>query len=523
MLFVPNPYKRVYSEFGKKLESVLNDVWVVVVSHINFTPKVHEIKLALFHQFPPFHHQDEIGNKDAAERFSQEKADVFPFAKNVEVSISLFINRVSAVDESKEEISLEVFLQVYWEDTRINITEELADTEDHLELTWDKEQKFWIPDLYIRQLRDMKVLSLFQEMTSVRIYRNQTMRVSIGATVQIKCDMDFVLYPLDIQKCAVDFSSYKYIIPSMTFKWKDDPPLSFPSDFGKNGYRLPKYVVSFYPEPEPHIVYYGEGNHSTARMLITMSRELRSHLLESYLPSTLFVIMSWGSFVVMPEVVPGRMVLLVTTLLSLVTMFDTIRNNSPSALELKCIEVWLISCTLFVFFALLEYFIVLFGIRYDKHWRHKKQEIETFNINHHFTRQTSKERLKGMFQPKPKVSPQDGHAHANSNNSTSHANSKESTSPIPNNDSTALPLPGSKEATVEVDGNANTDAGRLEESSISGKQKFQMLTQHVILYVGSQRGMIDQVSLGLFPLCFILFSVTYWISYTSESKRRAGA
>lgn len=47
--------------------------------------------------------------------------------------------------------------------------------------------------------------------------------------------------------------------------------------------------------------------------------------MESYLPSTLFVVMSWGSFVVMPEVVPGRMVLLVTTLLSLVTMFDTIR------------------------------------------------------------------------------------------------------------------------------------------------------------------------------------------------------
>lgn len=32
-------------------------------------------------------------------------------------------------------------------------------------------------------------------------------------------------------------------------------------------------------------------------------------------------------------------VLLVTTLLSLVTMFDTVRNNSPDALELKCLEV----------------------------------------------------------------------------------------------------------------------------------------------------------------------------------------
>lgn len=52
------------------------------------------------------------------------------------------------------------------------------------------------------------------------------------------------------------------------------------------------------------------------------------------------------------------------------------RNNSPSALELKCIEVWLISCTLFVFLALVEYFVVLFGMRYDKHWRHKKRDLD---------------------------------------------------------------------------------------------------------------------------------------------------
>lgn len=67
------------------------------------------------------------------------------------------------------------------------------------------------------------------------------------------------------------------------------------------------------------------GEHSAARLQIKLSRELRGYLLESYLPSSLFVIISWGSFCVIPEIVPGRMVLLVTTLLSLVTMFDTVR------------------------------------------------------------------------------------------------------------------------------------------------------------------------------------------------------
>jgi hypothetical protein len=60
-----------------------------------------------------------------------------------------------------------------------------------------------------------------------------------------------------------------------------------------------------------------------------------------------------------------------------------------------------------------------------------------------------------------------------------------------------------------------------ETTTGSGIKKFQMLTQHVILYVGSQRGTIDQISLALFPLCFILFTITYWVSYTNESRKRA--
>uniref|UniRef100_A0A1B6E4Y7 Neurotransmitter-gated ion-channel ligand-binding domain-containing protein n=1 Tax=Clastoptera arizonana TaxID=38151 RepID=A0A1B6E4Y7_9HEMI len=406
-----------------------------------------------------------------------------PPGDKMNVSISLFINRVSAVDENKEEISLEVFLQVYWEDNRIEVIDDTGHL-DHLELTWEKEQQFWVPDLYIRQLREMKVLSLFQEMTSVRLYKNHTMRVSIGATVILKCDMDFELYPLDVQTCTVDFSSYKYTMLYMNFTWRDDPALSFPSDFTGESYRLPKYVVSFTIENDMHFIYYGEGNHSTARMTITLSREIRSHLLETYLPSSLFVIMSWGSFVVIPEVVPGRMVLLVTTLLSLVTMFDTVRNNSPSSLELKCIEVWLISCTMFVFFALIEYFIVLFGIRYDKHWRHKKKDFEKINImENHASLPPKLEGLR-LFGTN-KIQPIEAESKHN------------------------IPISRS-----DIQGTDDTEGAELKHPKLQG------VAQYIILYCGSQRGMLDQVSLCLFPLCFLIFAIVYWVSYINASNQQ---
>ncbi|XP_060836653.1 glycine receptor subunit alpha-2-like isoform X2 [Rhopalosiphum padi] len=424
-----------------------------------------------------------VRSKDFYEMETEYNKNMLP-GKNVDVSLSLHINRISGVDESKEEIALDVFLHVYWEDPRIWI---LGNT-SQVELTWDKDPKFWIPDLYIRQLREMKVLTLFQDLASIRLYDNSTLRISIGATIIIKCDMDFVLYPLDVQTCAVDFGSYKYTLTDMKFHWRDDP-LIFPSDFG-DGFRLPRYVVSFVTDNRLNVIYYGDGNHSTARLVITLSRELRSHLLESYLPSTLFVVMSWGSFVVMPEVVPGRMVLLVTTLLSLVTMFDTIRNNSPSALELKCIEVWLISCTLFVFLALVEYFIVLFGMRYDKHWRHKKHDLDG-----------------GGGAPSRPSLFGSNKVHATSGNDVTG-----------DEDSTIkAQLPTSQQQVL------TTNNGPVQVVTSTGKLRFQLVARHVILYCGSPRGTLDQVSLALFPLCFILFSVLYWISYITESRRKSMA
>ena len=48
-------------------------------------------------------------------------------------------------------------------------------------------------------------------------------------------------------------------------------------------------------------------------------------IFQIYLPCMLFVGMSWVSFLIRPDVVPGRMALLVTLFLVLVNIFNTVR------------------------------------------------------------------------------------------------------------------------------------------------------------------------------------------------------
>ena len=45
----------------------------------------------------------------------------------------------------------------------------------------------------------------------------------------------------------------------------------------------------------------------------------------------MFVVVSWISFVVPPDVIPGRMALLITLFLVLVNIFNSVTTNTPKA------------------------------------------------------------------------------------------------------------------------------------------------------------------------------------------------
>ena len=71
------------------------------------------------------------------------------------------------------------------------------------------------------------------------------------------------------------------------------------------------------------------------------------------------------SFLIPSDLVPGRMSLLITTLLMLINISSSARENSPVSDTFSLIDLWLLTCTIFVAMALFEYAIVI-KIRYTK-------------------------------------------------------------------------------------------------------------------------------------------------------------
>ena len=65
------------------------------------------------------------------------------------------------------------------------------------------------------------------------------------------------------------------------------------------------------------------------------------------------------SFLIPPDVVPGRMTLLVTLFLVLINIHNNIENQSPVSDTTNSLSIWMMTCILFVFGALSVYAAIL--------------------------------------------------------------------------------------------------------------------------------------------------------------------
>lgn len=68
--------------------------------------------------------------------------------------------------------------------------------------------------------------------------------------------------------------------------------------------------------------------------------------------------MSWISFWIKPEAVPARVTLCVTSLLTLSTQHAQSQKSLPPVSYIKAIDIFMSSCTVFVFASLMEYALV---------------------------------------------------------------------------------------------------------------------------------------------------------------------
>ena len=87
------------------------------------------------------------------------------------------------------------------------------------------------------------------------------------------------------------------------------------------------------------------GAFTCLQVSFTLGREIGFYLLQTYIPSTLIVVLSWVSFWISSDSVPARISLGVTTVLTMTTQLSASQQSVPRVSYTKAIDVWMSTCT----------------------------------------------------------------------------------------------------------------------------------------------------------------------------------
>uniref|UniRef100_A0A8R1I008 Neur_chan_memb domain-containing protein n=1 Tax=Caenorhabditis japonica TaxID=281687 RepID=A0A8R1I008_CAEJA len=274
---------------------------------------------------------------------------------------------------------------------------------------------------------------------------------------------------------------YAYDEEQLIIRWNGANPVEV-----NRGIRMPDMHlkrIKFYTKSDK----YATGVWSSAVAEFHVDREITHHIIQSYIPTSLIVIISWFSFWLDVEAVPGRVSLSITTLLTLATQSSAARMALPQASDVKAIDVWMGTCMAFVFSAMIEFTVVNYCIRRKVRTKPKARGLS--EQVHDLVAQYKEK--KGKY--------------TNGNCEISYEMSLQ-----PNEDSATLQRNFEKKEVREMN-----QAPLFVRRSLLPTSKRKTIEERINRVEENRKyaQRIDRYSRAFFPLAFIIFNVFYWIYY----------
>nr|AOG14384.1 histamine receptor type 1 [Cancer borealis] len=266
------------------------------------------------------------------------------------VLVHVTVMSLDSIDESSMTYAADIFFAQSWKDWRLRLPDNMTHEYRLLPVAWLKD--IWRPDSFFKNAKAVT----FQEMTIPNhylwLYQDNTILYMVKLTLVLSCAMNFQVYPHDTQECHMKIESLSHTTDDLVFIWEPEVPLVVDKNIELPQLDLVKKFTGDCTQ------VYSTGNFTCLEIVFTFKRRLGYYLFHTYIPTCLIVIMSWISFWIRPEAVPARVTLGVTSLLTLSTQHANSQKSLPPVSYIKAIDVFMSSCTVFVFFSLMEYALV---------------------------------------------------------------------------------------------------------------------------------------------------------------------
>ncbi|KYM87793.1 Glycine receptor subunit alphaZ1 [Atta colombica] len=301
-----------------------------------------------------------------------------PSGAPVVVNFNILVVDINSINVEDMDFRIDMFVSQSWIESRLNMSEDIfEEDDDYVILTQEFFDNLWQPDPYFLNSKVSEIATLNHKFSLVTLYRNKTIKYSARINAIVACQMEFQSYPMDIQICPIYIESFSYNRKKLRLKWGTSGVTINPE------LKLLQYDIGKPAISEETIDYMLEKNGNFSRLVVFLrfERQIGHHLIQTFAPSTLVVMLSWFSFWLDLDAIPGRVALLVTSMLTLVTMFTGLKSDIPPVAYIKALDLWMAGCMMFVFAALGEFVVVKV-----LDLRHIKNDSQSFTDSRSFSR-----------------------------------------------------------------------------------------------------------------------------------------
>lgn len=290
------------------------------------------------------------------------------------VKVNIYVNSIGPVNANNMEYGMDIYLRQSWQDLRLNVSKYGVTTP----VTINGEDimgKIWKPDLFFRNVKEASFHYVTVPNKLVKLGPDGEVLFSMRLTLRLACFMSFRHFPLDTQRCHILLGPYAQTIEQTAISWQDTDPIVL-----ERPIEIPEFdlVHNSYGHYNRAI---DTGVFSFLNATFTLERQNGYHLIQTYLPTFLIVMISWVSFWLNVDATPARVTLGVTTLLTMTTVASGVRTQLPPVSYIKAIDVWIGACSVMVFGALLEFTLVNYLSRSKLRPEEFRKSINIFHRN----------------------------------------------------------------------------------------------------------------------------------------------
>ncbi|KAI6232057.1 hypothetical protein M3Y95_00446800 [Aphelenchoides besseyi] len=269
------------------------------------------------------------------------------------VSMSMYIEGISSFSAQTMDYNLDAYFYQEWEDSR------LAHNGTGPMLIRDKAvfAKIWHPDAYFANARSASFHTVTESNFLAWVYPDGHVWYDCRISLTAICMMDLWKYPLDAQECNLRILSYAYPESQVRLHWSTtiEPPIDRNMGIRMPDMRLIDIKTGLCDGT------YTTGKWSCMTAIFYVQREMMHHVIQTYIPTGLIVVISWFNFWLDIDSAPARVSLSITTLLTISTQANAVKLSLPEVSYMKAIDCWLGACLVFVFGVMVEFTLCHFA------------------------------------------------------------------------------------------------------------------------------------------------------------------